>query len=70
MRGGKELFTVEAKSFEIMVEESGKKLRGRIWKRGRGLCSWIRFGEYNLKRLLEGVEAVEKEGRKIGWKSF
>ena len=38
MRGGKEWFAVEAKSFEIVVEEFGKKLRGCIFgKKKRSL---------------------------------
>ena len=58
IRGRKEWFAVEAKSFEIVVEETNKKLRGCILERGRGLYSWIRFGDVSLQRLLEGVEVM------------
>ena len=39
-------------------------------ERRRGLSSWIRFRDGSLQRLLEGVEAVAKEVRKIGCSSF
>ena len=39
---------MEAKSFEIEVEEEGGKLRGCIWERCRGVTSWIKCGEERL----------------------
>ena len=57
MRGGKSWFVVESKSFEILLEEVGGKLLGRIVERSRGFSSWIRFGESSLCNMLDGVEA-------------
>ena len=59
--GGRSRFVVESKSFEILVEDSGGKLKGCIWERSRGIASWIRFGEASLRCLLEGVEACCRE---------
>ena len=50
-------FAVESKSFDIPVEELGKRLRGVIVERGRGFSSWVRFGELSLGCILAGVEA-------------
>ena len=47
-KGGRSWFAVEAKSFEILVEDVGGKLRGCIWERSRGVSSWVRFGEASL----------------------
>ena len=52
---------VESKSFEILVEDLGGKLKGCIWERSRGVSSWIRFGEASLHCLQEGVEACRRE---------
>ena len=51
MRGRKAWFTIEAKSFEICVEEVGKRLKGCIRERSKGFTSWVRFGDYSLKCL-------------------
>ena len=59
--GGRSRFVVESKSFEILVEDSGGKLKGCIWERSSGIASWIRFGEASLRCLLEGVEACCRE---------
>ena len=56
MKGGKAWFTVEAKSFEIAIEEKGKKLKGCIWERCKGVTSWIKFGDSSLRHLLLGLE--------------
>ncbi|RVW73626.1 hypothetical protein CK203_056981 [Vitis vinifera] len=61
LRGGRSRFVVESKLFEIVVEESGGKLKGCIWERSRGFDSWIRFGEASLRCLLEGVETCCRE---------
>ena len=57
MRGGRCCFAVGSKSFEILVEVFGGKLKGKILERCRGVSWWIRFGERSLCCLLEGVEA-------------
>ena len=68
--GGRCWFAMESKSFEISVKEIGGKLRGIILEKSRGFSSWIRFGEFSLRCLLEGVEACCKEERfRIGAKS-
>ena len=51
MRGGKAWFAIEAKSFEICVEEVSKRLKGCIRERSKGFTSWIRFRDYSLKCL-------------------
>ena len=55
-KGKKTCFAIEAKTFEISIEEKGKKLRGCIWERCMGVTSWVRFGESSLQRLLLGIE--------------
>ncbi|RVW53102.1 hypothetical protein CK203_080666 [Vitis vinifera] len=54
MRGGRSWFAMEAKSFEIEVEEEGGKLRGCIWERCRGwTLDWEERGrKYGLERRL------------------
>ena len=47
-RGGKAWFAVEAKSFEIAIEEKGKKLKGCIWERCKGVTLWIKFEDSSL----------------------
>nr|CAN62978.1 hypothetical protein VITISV_029504 [Vitis vinifera] len=66
-RGGRSCFVVEAKSFEILVEEVGGKLKGCIWERCKGISSWIRFGEASLRCLLDGVETCCREPNNRGW---
>ncbi|WJZ82789.1 hypothetical protein VitviT2T_002517 [Vitis vinifera] len=66
-RGGRCCFVVESKSFEILVEEVGGKLKGCIWERSKGFSSWIRFGEASLRYLLDGVEACCREGINRAW---
>ena len=56
LRGGKKWFAVEAKSFEIEIEEGKNGLRGCIRERRKGITSWIRFGRHSLSRLLSGLE--------------
>ncbi|KAL6327375.1 hypothetical protein AAG906_018977 [Vitis piasezkii] len=66
-RGGRVRFVVESKSFEILIDESGDKLRGCIWERSKGITSWIRFGDVSLGRLLAGVEFCCRGGEDKGW---
>ena len=66
-RGGRSWFIVESKSFELLVEDEGGKLRGCIWERCRGVFSWIRFGEASLRCLLDGVEACCRENGNRRW---
>ena len=56
-RGGRCWFAVDSKSFEISVDVSGERLKGIIVEKSRGFTSWIRFGNFSLCCLLEGVEA-------------
>ena len=64
---GKTWFSIEAKSFEISIEEKGKKLRGCIWERCRGATSWVRFGDSSLQHLLLGIEDCDKISRNHDW---
>ncbi|KAL6327931.1 hypothetical protein AAG906_031275 [Vitis piasezkii] len=66
-RGGRSYFVVESKSFEILVEELGGKLKGCIWERCKGISSWIRFGEASLRCLLDRVETCCRESNNRGW---
>ncbi|RVX04946.1 putative ribonuclease H protein [Vitis vinifera] len=65
--GGRCCFVVEAKSFEILIEELGGKLRGCIWERSKGVSSWIRFREASLRCLLDGVEVCCREVNNSAW---
>ena len=60
---------MEAKSFEILIEELGGKLRGCIRERSKGVSSWIRFREASLRCLLDGVEACCREVYNSVWAS-
>ena len=64
---GKTWFVVDAKTFEISIEEKNKKLRGCIWERCKGAISWVRFGESSLQRLLLGIEDCDMISRKQEW---
>ena len=64
---GKTWFPVEAKTFEISIEEKSKKLRGCIWERCKGATSWVRFGESSLQRLLLGIEDCDMISRNQDW---
>ena len=66
-RVGRSCFVVESKSFEILVEELGGKLKGCIWERSKGVSSWIRFREASLRCLLDGVEACCREVNNRDW---
>ena len=46
MRGGKAWSTIEVKSFEICVEEVGKRLKGCIHERSKGFTTWVKFEDY------------------------
>ena len=59
--GGSCWFTVESKSFKISIDNIGGKLRGIILESSRGFSSWIRFGNSNLRCLMEGVEVCCKK---------
>ena len=61
---GKTCFAVEAKTFEISIEEKNNKLRGCIWERCKGATSWVRFGESSLHRFLLGIEDCDMISRK------
>ena len=67
MRGGKSWLAIEVKSFEIYVEEVGKRLKGCIRERSKGFTSWVKFGDYSLKRLLTGIEECERVHINGGW---
>ena len=67
LRGGRRWFAVESKSFEILIDEAGGKLRGCIWERSKGITSWIRFGDFSLCRLLEGIEFCCRGRDDRGW---
>lgn len=56
MFGGKGWFKIESKSFEISVDFSEGKIFGVITGQGRSFLTWIRFREWGLALLLEGVE--------------
>ena len=66
-RGGRVWFAVESKSFEILIDEVGGKLRGCIWERSKGITSWIRFGDVSLCRLLAGIETCCRGRDEKGW---
>ncbi|RVW40768.1 hypothetical protein CK203_080691 [Vitis vinifera] len=66
-RGGRSWFAVESKSFEILIDEVGGKLRGCIWERCKGITSWIRFGDVSLSRLLAGIETCCRGRDDKGW---
>ena len=67
MHLGKTWFAVEAKTFEISIEEKNKKLRGCIRERCKGATSWVRFGESSLQRLLLGIEDCDMISRNQEW---
>ena len=46
--GNRGWFFVDFKSFEISLEGEGKKFKGIITERRRGIASWIRFGEEGI----------------------
>ena len=69
-REGKAWFAIEAKSFDIEVEETLKGLRGCIWERRKGVTSWIKFGVLSLLLLLSGLEACARASRMSAWVSF
>ena len=60
-------FAVESKSFELLVDDVGGKLRRCIWERCRGLPSWIRFGDASLSSLLDGVETYCRRSDNRSW---
>ena len=60
------MLVCSGKSFDLLVEEVGGKLRGFIKERGRGLSAWIRFGDMGLHCLLEGVESCCRDEDLVG----
>ena len=64
---GKTGFAIEAKTFEISIEEKNNKSRGCIWERCKGVTSWVRFRESSLQRLLLGIEDCDMISRKQEW---
>ena len=67
MRGGYCRFAMESKSFNLSVEVVGRNLRGVIEARGKGLSTWIRFGDLGLRYLLEGVEHCCRDEDLVRW---
>ena len=67
MRGGKAWFAIEAKSFDICVEEVGKRLKGCVRYRSKGFTMWVKFGDYSLKCLLNGIEECERAYNNGDW---
>ena len=63
-RGGKAWFTIEAKSIDIVMGDSGKKLKSCIWERCKGKTSWVRFGDISLKKLFLRVEDCDRISRR------
>ena len=61
MRGLKEWFSLDLKSFEISVEGEGRSLKGFIVERRKGVVSWVRFREEGLCILLEIIDLCCKE---------
>ena len=65
-------FFVDAKSFEISVEGEGRKLEVIITERCKGLVSWIRFREDELKNFLKGIDfcsrVLSQSRRVFDWK--
>ena len=55
MRGSRRWFTVEARSFEILVEGVGRRKQFFIIEKGKGGILWIWFGEGSLGTLWKGV---------------
>ena len=66
-RGGRRWFAVESKSFELLIDEVGGKLRGCIWEICKGITSWIRFGDASLSSLLAGVESCCRDRDDRSW---
>ncbi|RVX04415.1 hypothetical protein CK203_018536 [Vitis vinifera] len=66
-RGGYCRFAMESKSFNLSVEVVGRNLRGVIEARGKGLSTWIRFGDLGLRYLLEGVEHCCRDEDLVRW---
>ena len=70
--GYRRWFSVDAKTFKITVEGEGRKEKGYITERRKGMVSWIRFREEGLSNLLKGVEICCKESsstkRIFDWK--
>ena len=66
-RGGKAWIAVEVKSFEIVIEEKGKNLKGCIWEMCKGATSWIKFGDSSLLHLLLGLEDCENIAHNQEW---
>ena len=67
LRGGRRWFAVESKSFELLIDDVGGKMRGCIWERCRGLTSWIKFGDASLSSLLAGVETCCRGSDHRSW---
>ena len=67
LRGGRRWFAMESKSFEILIDNVGGKLRGCIWERCRGITSWIRFGDASLSSLLAEVETCCRGSDDRSW---
>ena len=55
LRGSRRWFTVEVKSFEILVEGVGRRKQFFIIEKSKGGILWIRFGEGSLGTLLKGA---------------
>lgn len=53
------------KSFDISIEEASSKLRSVTVEKGSGCSGWIRFWEFSLRNLIDGVEACFREERVV-----
>ena len=70
-RGDRCWFIVDSKSFIRQKlgwgGVAGGELRAVIEERGRGLSTWIRFGDLSLRCLLEGVEICCRDEDLMRW---
>ena len=68
MRGSRRWFTVEAKSYEILVEGVGRRKQFFIIEKSKGGISWIRFKEGSLGSLLKGVNECRRKKVSDKWR--
>ena len=73
VRGGRSRFVVESKAFEILVEDSGGKLKGCIWREVEALPLGLDLGRLvfvaywkMLKPIAERL--MIKDGLLNGWR--
>ena len=68
MREGRRWFTIEAKSYEILVEGVGRRKQFFIAEKSKGGISWIRFGEESLGSVLKGVNECRRKKVSDRWR--